>query len=301
MHRHDPQQHPAALGSSARQPVYYLSHGGGPWPFMGGPFREMFRVLERSLQDLPRQLPEPPRAILIVTGHWEETHFSVSTAAQPGMIYDYHGFPEQLYQISYPAPGSPALAEQTAALLEAGGWRVRRDPERGYDHGTYSLLKPIYPQAEIPVVQLSLLSNLDPVEHFAAGQALMPLREQGVLILGSGQSFHNLRARGPQMRAASEIFDTWLRHTLLDLSIEARNIELLAWEQAPMARVAHPRAEHLIPLMVVAGAAGAESASCVFGDYLADFATSAYRFSADAMTTEFDLLQLHHRNPRSTP
>lgn len=278
-----------------RMPVYYLSHGGGPWPFMEGPFRAMFSRLESSLQDIPRQLPAPPRALLVITSHWEEAQFTVSTAPQPGMVYDYFGFPGAMYQIQYPAPGSPELAAQVAALLERSGWPVRTDPQRGFDHGTYSLLKPIYPEANIPVVQLSLRAPLDPVEHISMGRALAPLRDQGILILGSGQSFHNLHIRGTQARHASETFDIWLHHSVL-AEPEARAAALIEWEHAPSASIAHPQADHLMPLHVAVGAAGEDLASCVFGDYIADLATSAYRFDSRVEDSPFDALRLRRHS-----
>ncbi|GAA5162918.1 class III extradiol ring-cleavage dioxygenase [Viridibacterium curvum] len=281
--------------ADTRMPVYYLSHGGGPWPFMEGPFRAMFAQLERSLQDIPRQLPAEPRALLVITGHWEAAQFTVSTGPQPGMIYDYFGFPESMYQIHYPAPGSPELAAQVAALLEKSGWHVGTDPQRGFDHGTYSLLKPLYPEANIPVVQLSLRTPLDPAEHISVGRALAPLRDQGVLILGSGQSFHNMHIRGTQARHASETFDAWLRHSVL-AEPDARAAALMEWEYAPNARIAHPHADHLIPLHVAAGAAEDDLASCVFGDYIADLATSAYRFDGRFRESAFDALRLHERH-----
>ncbi|MBT0569854.1 dioxygenase [Curvibacter sp. CHRR-16] len=281
--------------AAQRQPVYYLSHGGGPWPFMNGPFRDIFAVMEKSLQDLPYQLPEAPRAILIISSHWEADVFSVSASPQPPMIYDYFGFPDALYRIQYPAPGHPELAHQVASLLQDAGWDVDIDPHRGYDHATYSLLKPIYPEANIPVVQLSMRVGFDPAEHIAVGRALSPLRDQGILILGSGQSFHNLRERGKQSLPASEMFDLWLRQSLLNRSAEERSAALVNWEKAPYARLAHPQEDHLIPLMVAAGAAGDDHAVCVFGDYVANFATSAYRFGGDTATSPYDVLQLHTR------
>lgn len=280
---------------SIKQPVYYLSHGGGPWPFMTGTFRTMFQPLEQSLQAIPAVLPATPRAVLIVSAHWETEQFMLSAADWPAMIYDYTGFPADLYNISYPAPGAPALAEAIAQQLHGEGWRVGLDRERGFDHGTYSLLKAIYPHADVLVVQMSIRSPLDPAEHLAMGQALQPLRDAGVLILGSGQSFHNLECRGATARSASVAFDTWLRKVLLTNTPEARNQALLAWESAPFARLAHPHPDHFIPLLVVAGAAGHDVAQCVFGDYLGDFATSCYGFGGGAEVSPHDVLRLHQQ------
>lgn len=276
--------------SFKRMPTYFLSHGGGPWPYMEGPVRDHFRLLEQSLQDIPRQLPQRPKAVLVVSGHWEEQEFTVSSSARPGMVFDYYGFPEYLYRISYPAPGSPELAERVRGLLAEAGWSVRSDPQRGLDHGTFSMLKPIYPDADVPVVQLSMKTNLDPSEHFAAGRALAPLRDEDVLILGSGLSYHNLGNRGPSAAAPSAAFDTWLRGVLLQASPEARRKALLHWEEAPAAREAHPREDHLIPLMTVAGAAGDDPATCVYGESFMGFmAAASFRFGEDRTPAGFDL------------
>jgi aromatic ring-opening dioxygenase catalytic subunit (LigB family) len=275
---------------AVRMPTFFLSHGGGPWPYMEGPRREAFRLLEASLQDLPRQLPARPRAVLVVSGHWEEPEFTVSSSPAPGMVYDYTGFPAELYRIRYPAPGSPQLAEQVRGLLAAAGWAARSDPQRGFDHGTFSMLKPIYPEADMPIVQLSLKSSLDPAEHFAAGQALAPLRDQGVLVIGSGFSYHNLRAMGPAGAPAAAAFDAWLRRTLLEADPRARREALLRWEQAPSARTAHPREDHLIPLMAAAGAAGEDPATCIYGEHFMGVAASSFRFGADRTATGFDRL-----------
>jgi len=277
--------------NSRRMPTYFLSHGGGPWPYMNGPMRKHFDLLEGSLQDIPRQLPRQPKAVLVVSGHWEETELHVSSAAFPGMVYDYHGFPPETYQIRYPAPGQPALAEQVRELLTQAGWPARLDPDRGYDHGTFSMMKPIYPDADVPIVQLSLKSSLDAAEHLAIGRALAPLRDQDVLIIGSGFSTHNLRERGPQMAAPSKAFDDWLRRAVTNPDPHARDEALEHWEQAPFARFNHPREEHLIPLMVAAGAAGSDPATPVYGELFMGFMTaSSFRFSEDVRASRFDRL-----------
>jgi len=273
---------------TGRMPTYFLSHGGGPWPFLEGPMRASYRLLEQSLQDLPRQLPRPPRAVLVASGHWEEPEFTVSSGAEPGTVYDYYGFPAAMYRIRYPAPGSPELAERVRGLLAGAGWPARSDPQRGFDHGTFSMLKPIYPEAGVPIVQLSLKSSLDPAEHFAVGQALAPLRDEGILVIGSGFSYHNLRVMNPSGGPAAARFDAWLRRTLLESGPQDRRQALLDWEQAPSARDAHPREDHLIPLMVAAGAAGDDPATCVYGELFMGVAASSYRFGADRTPTGFD-------------
>ncbi|MFG6463874.1 DODA-type extradiol aromatic ring-opening family dioxygenase [Roseateles sp. DXS20W] len=262
-----------------KQPTFFLSHGGGPWPFMDGDYRRAHAPLEASLQALPASLPARPKAILMISAHWEEAAFTVMTSPAPGMLYDYGGFPAHTYEVVYPAPGDPALAERVVALIEAAGLPAARDAQRGFDHGAFCTLVPMYPQADMPVVQLSLRQGLDPAEHLALGRALAPLRDEGVLILGSGFSFHNLglmfSGRG---QAPSVAFDAWLQSALP--SPEGRAQRLQAWAQAPAARQAHAREEHLLPLMVAAGAADAGAGSCNYHqtDYLGGLTASSFRF-----------------------
>ncbi len=275
-----------------KQPVFFLSHGGGPWPWLDGPFRDGFAWLEASLKALPAQLPEPPRAVLAVSGHWEEPEFTVSSAAQPGMVFDYYGFPEHTYHISYPAPGDPALAARVRELVAAGGIAVGDDPARGFDHGTFSMMQPICPRADLPVVSLSMKIGYDPAAHLALGRALAPLREEGVVILGSGLSYHNLGMFDARAAEPSRQFDSWLRRTLLDLKPEARSAALERWDEAPSARLAHPREDHLIPLMVAVGAAGDDPGVCIYSenDLRGGITASAYRFGEDLTPSGFDRL-----------
>lgn len=274
-----------------RQPVYFLSHGGGPWPYMQGPMRAHFNLMERALQDIPRQLPARPEAVLVVSGHWEEEHFTVSSSAHPGMVYDYYGFPPETYRIRYPAPGSPRVAARVQQLLTASGFQVGADPERGFDHGTFSMMKPIYPEADVPVVQLSMRANMDPAEHLAVGAALAPLRDESILIIGSGQSYHNLRRWNPSGAQPAAAFDAWLRQSLLGTTPADRRAALIAWESAPAAREAHPHEDHLIPLMVVAGAAGDDPAVAIYGEQFMGFlAVSSFRFGEGNEAGHFDRL-----------
>ncbi|MET0280803.1 MAG: class III extradiol ring-cleavage dioxygenase [Steroidobacteraceae bacterium] len=280
-----------APNHSTRLPVYFLSHGGGPWPYMEGPMRTHFQLLEESLQDIPRQLPARPAAVLVVSGHWEAGQFTVSTAPNPGMEYDYYGFPAETYRIRYPAPGSPQVAGRVQQLLQAAGWPVAVDAQRGFDHGTFSMLKPIYPDADVPVVQLSLQANLDPALHLAAGRALIPLRDEGVLIIGSGQSYHNLRLWNAAGARPAAMFDAWLRQALLNRTPAQIQDALMNWEQAPAARLAHPREDHLLPLMVAAGAADGDPAVAVFGQlFMGSLAVSSFRFGAGTAASRFDQL-----------
>jgi aromatic ring-opening dioxygenase catalytic subunit (LigB family) len=240
----------------------------------------VYDQLEASLVDIRRQVGSRPKAVLVVSSHWETDGFMVSSNPAPGMIYDYGGFPPHTYQIRYPAPGDPQLAARVAELLNAAGHEARLDPERGLDHGTFSMLHPIYPQADMPVVQLSIRHGYDPAVHLAAGRALASLRDEGVLIVGSGLSFHNLRQFGPGGALASTAFDSWLQHVLLELSPLERERAMLDWSAAPYARHAHPREDHLVPLWVALGAAEQEPAACVYHEdaFFGALTVSSFRF-----------------------
>jgi len=245
-------------------PAYFISHGGGPWPWMKDQMSGAYDRLEAALNDMPRQLGTKPKAVLVISGHWEERNFMVMSSPHPPMIYDYMGFPEHTYRIKYGAPGSPRTAERVLQLLEGAGFSVFPDPKRGFDHGTFAPLAVIYPDADVPVLQLSLKHGYEPREHLAIGRALAPLRDEGVLILGSGLSYHNLREFGPRAKIPSAAFDLWLRETLISASPEERASRLLEWQTAPSAREAHPQEDHLMPLMVVVGAAGDDRATLVY-------------------------------------
>ena len=173
------------MAAGTRLPTYFLSHGGGPWPWLQGDFRRQFDRLEESLQDVAAEVGAKPRAVLVISGHWEGPRFTVQAAQKPGMIYDYSGFPPHTYSIRYASAGSPEVARRVKELLEAAGIPAALDADRGYDHGTYTPLAAMYPDADVPVVQLSLKHGYDPREHLAVGRALRPLRDEGVLIVGS--------------------------------------------------------------------------------------------------------------------
>ena len=265
----------------SRLPTYFISHGGGPWPYLEGPFRRMFEQLEQSLIEIRRQLGDAPRAVLVITGHWEERGFAISSGAQPGMVYDYGGFPEHTYHIRYAAPGSPGLAQRVQDLLSSGGIPARLDPERGFDHGTFSVMKPLYPAEDIPLVQLSIDRSYDPELHLQVGRLLAPLRDEGVLIIGSGLSYHNLsEARGSAGVEPSRTFDAWLHETLIEATPDERTARLSNWERAPLARAAHPQEDHLIPLMTAVGAAESEPGAVVYHqkDLFGGITASSFRF-----------------------
>ena len=266
---------------STRLPTYFISHGGGPWPYLDGPFRRAFDQLEQSLVDIRRELGDAPRAVLVISGHWEENGFAISSSEHPGMEYDYFGFPPHTYQIKYKAPGSPELAARVQQLLAGGGIPARLDPARGYDHGTFSLMKPLYPEENIPLVQLSIDRSYDPEMHLKLGRLLAPLRDEGVLIIGSGLTYHNMQdMRGTQGFEPSRVFDAWLQETLVASAPEQRTPRLVQWEKAPQARGAHPREDHLIPLMVAVGAAEQDPGAVVYHqkDFFGGITASSFRF-----------------------
>ena len=262
-----------------RMPVVFLPHGGGPWPFVDlGLDKGEVAQLTAYLQSIA-QLPKvQPRALLVISAHWEEAEPTVMTAAHPPMLYDYFGFPKAAYDITWPAPGSPDLAEHVRGLLLKSGIPSGADAERGFDHGTFVPLKLTYPQAAIPTVQMSLMAHLDPQQHIAMGRALAPLRDEGVFIIASGMSFHNMRGFGKAAgKSASETFGAWL-DTTMTLPAPARNETLSAWARAPAARLAHPREEHLLPLMVAAGAAYDDAATVAYNRTMMGVKISAYHF-----------------------
>jgi len=267
-----------------KQPAIFIPHGGGPCFFMDwnwGP-ADTWKATERFLAELAGTLPERPRAMVVVSAHWEEPAFTASAAAAPEMIYDYFGFPEHTYHLNWPAPGEPELAGRVARLLGDAGFPAAVDKGRGFDHGVFVPLKVAFPQAQIPVVSLSLAvspaGGLDPALHLAAGRALAPLREDGVLLVASGMSFHNLRAYyKAETVERGRSFDRWLTETI-EMPERERELRLSNWQEAPFARFVHPREEHLIPLLVAAGAGGDAPGKQIFSDEPMGAAISAYRF-----------------------
>lgn len=259
-------------------PTYFISHGGGPWPYIDD-MRAMFHALEASLVAMPKQIKQTPKAILMISGHWERNTLGVMSNPHPSMEYDYYGFPDHTYQIQYPAPGSPQLAERVTSLIKEAGLVVELDPHKGFDHGAFAPMAVMYPDADMPLIQLSLQSNFDPAEHLALGRALAPLRAEGVLIIGSGLSYHNLSLMGAAAKVPSMAFDNWLHDTLASAP-EQRSERLIHWTREPSARIAHPREDHLIPLMVALGAAEHGQATCVYheDDVFGGMTASSFRF-----------------------
>jgi len=255
--------------------ILFVPHGGGPMPLLGDPEQAS---LTRFLQTVPARLGQP-EAIIMISAHWEMPVPHVTAGASPELIYDYGGFPPEAYAIQYPAPGAPALAADIASLLEAQGVPCMQDAQRGFDHGMFVPLKLMYPEAAIPVIQLSLLANLDAGAHVALGQALAPLRDRNLLIVGSGMTFHNLRAfflPGLARDTDNEGFETWLRNVCTsDMPENERTHKLTHWMEAPGGLQCHPRPEHLLPLQVCYGMAG-KKAEVVFDDKVIGKRVSGY-------------------------
>jgi len=262
--------------------VFYIPHGGGPMPLMGHSGHHSMSDMLRNLED---QIADS-RAIVLLTAHWEEDIINFSGAQQPTMLFDYYNFPPDTYEYNYPAPGAPEIANMARDLLDVAGLDSRIDPVRGFDHGTFVPMMLMRPKADIPILQTSLMSSLDPAAHIAVGKALSPLLDQGVTIIGSGLSFHNLRALlsgGPKPNAEDEDFDEWLNSTLVGGGhLEAARTErLVNWKEAPGAQFSHPREEHLLPLHMCYGAAAAAglTAENIFREDLMGYRTSGFCWS----------------------
>jgi len=236
--------------------IVYFSHGGGPLPILGD---ASHKAMIEFMQALPARLKKP-EIILVISAHWEEREAALLGSAEPPMFYDYYGFPDEAYAINYPAPGDPAFAARVAGILERNMIPSRIDPDRGFDHGLFIPLKMMYPGAEIPAIQLSLLRGLDPTRHVSLGRALRELAHENILVIGSGFSFHNLRAffaeDSPADDPANDAFQDWLTDVCVNVPSDAAREKAMAeWTKAPSARYCHPREEHLLPLHVCLGMA----------------------------------------------
>lgn len=240
--------------------------------------RAAWSALETYLRNFAGCLAERPSSILIVSGHWEKACPTVNAGAAPSLLFDYSGFPDYTYRLTWPAPGAPELATRVRELLGAAGMASAVDDRRGWDHGVFVPMKVMFPAADIPVLQLSMQHGLDPAAHIAMGRALKPLRSEGVLIVGSGQSYHNMRGFSGHGRLdpGAEAFDAWLRAAMVDGA--TRDQALIHWEQAPGARHAQPHEDHLLPLMVAAGAAFGEPGHIDFHGQALGKPISGFRF-----------------------
>lgn len=262
---------------SHRPAVLFLSHGGGPLPLLADPGHA---ELVANLNALSEKIKKPA-TIIVISAHWEETKINITHAEYPDLIYDYSGFPAESYDITYPAAGNPPLANALFSILNANGITTELNDNRGFDHGMFVPLKIMYPDADIPCIQVSLLKNLDPFAHIKLGEALAELSDKDVLIIGSGFSFHNMRAfftpQTPESRQMNDVFAAWLTETCASTALDEniRKERLINWEQAPFARYCHPREEHLLPLHVCYGAAGRAAAE-VFEFNILGIKASAY-------------------------
>ncbi len=261
-------------------PTYFISHGGGPWPWVPQ-MRRMFSNLEASLKEMVAAWDSPPKAILMVSGHWEGAGVEVMAAPRPPMYYDYYNFPKETYDVVYPAAGAPALAQRAVDLLGAAGISAELNTQRGYDHGVFVPMSVMYPGAEVPLFQVSILASYDPEAHFNLGRALSVLRDEGVMIIGSGLSYHNLGKLGPEAAVPSAAFDAWLTE-VMTLPPNDRLARLQDWTSAPYARVCHPQEDHLVPLFVALGAAAQEPATRIYHEdkMMGGISASGYRFGA---------------------
>ena len=268
---------------SNKLPTFYIPHGGGPWHVMNDAFGDPvgYGKLKEYLENLGQQFSQKIKAIIVISAHWEEDFPTVHFGSNPPLLYDYYGFPESTYHLDWPTPGNPELAERIENLIQANGFTTKREYKRGFDHGTFVPFMIAFPKAEIPVVQLSLVKTLDPATHIKLGKALEPLRNEGVLIIGSGMSYHNMRgfmSDGTNAIENSEKFDNWLSKTVLNSKINERDTALMNWQKAPAAQECHPRSEHLLPLFVVAGAAGNDTGLIDYTGTLMGIKISGYKF-----------------------
>lgn len=264
--------------------VFFIPHGGGPLPLMDDPgYARLAEMLKGLHADVAGA-----KAIILVTAHWETERPTLAVSERPGMLYDYNGFPEETYRLNYPAPGAPELANKVAETLSAHGFQTEFDRQRGFDHGTFVPMMLIRPEADIPILQMSVLSSLDPAQHLALGRALSPALEDDTILIGSGFSFHNLKAlQGRLDEAAAEKgkslagqFHSWLDDVTCDAKLPAdeRDQALINWAAAPGARFCQPREEHLLPLHVCVGAAQDANLTArkIFGEPVKCYQTSGY-------------------------
>lgn len=279
--------------SLGRAPCAFFGHGGGPMPLLG-----MQPEVALTFKEYASSLGFTPTAILLVTAHWIADPVSVSSGDTHPLLFDYSGFQPEAYKYTYPAPGSPALAQRVSSLLSAAAISSKKDLSRGWDHGTFVPLMLMYPDATVPVVALGLHSSLDPELHIRIGRALSPLRDEGVLIIGSGMSFHNFGyffARDVKTREQgqrhSQVWNDYLVDTLVTggHSREEQVNRLSAWATAPSATAAHPlgQEDHLLPLHVLLGAADERDTCSVIvhsdeKSALLPFATSNFEWKSVA-------------------
>ncbi|XP_073964098.1 uncharacterized protein [Choristoneura fumiferana] len=257
----------AARRMAVIAPALFVNHGGGPMPLLGD--KDHVGLTNFLRDDVQKHVDfKNIKAIILVTAHWEEDKVTISSGNHHDLYFDYYGFPPESYKYKYDAPGDSKLAERIHAVLKKNGIDSRLDPTRGWDHGVFVPMMLINPAADIPIIQVSVLSNQDPAQHYKLGQALYEFRKEGIAVFGSGMSYHNMReffnSRGAG-RVINKEFDEYLSSVCT--AEETRRREgLLKWREAKGATEAHPQraAEHFMPLVVVAGAGGSKQGERIF-------------------------------------
>lgn len=248
--------------------ILYFSHGGGPLPILGDPSHDKMIAF---MKKIPDQIDKPD-AIVVFSAHWEENKISIQSGSEHELFFDYYGFPEEAYKIKYPCKGDSDLANEIFRVLCENNIECKLDSKRPYDHGSYIPLIMMYPNADIPVIQVSLNHNLDPQIHIDLGMSLRPLKEKNILFVGSGFSFHNMQAFDFKGLEENDARNNTFQDSLIDICCkeeehEKRLTQLKHWKELPNARYCHPREEHLLPLHVCAGIASSK-ANKVFDDYI---------------------------------
>lgn len=269
------------MAVAVRQPAVFIPHGGGPWPFIEAGPVDIWSDLRSYLVTLPQRLPARPSAVLCISAHWETLSPTVLTDEKPSLLFDYYGFPAETYQLRYPAPGAPELAAQVRGLLSIACIASDEVEGRGLDHGVFIPMMLLFPDADVPILAMSLQRRASVDDHLKIGRALESLRNEGVLIVGSGMSYHSLPeffSQDLDIVKAARDFDVWLTDAVETEDVAARDARLRDWRNAPGARRSHPTAEHLEPLFVVAGAAGEDRGERVFKTKLAGKPVSAFHF-----------------------
>lgn len=248
-------------------PALFVNHGGGPMPLLGDKDHAGLTIHLRD--EVKKHLDlSSTKAIILVTAHWEEGAVTISSSKKHSLYFDYYGFPPESYKYKYDAPGDPELAGRIHTELQKAGIKSRLDPQRGWDHGVFVPMMLINPAADIPIIQVSVLSNQDPEEHYKLGEVLYQFRKEGIAVLGSGMSYHNMREfrYGREGKVVNAEFDEFLNKVCTAEDEKKRKEGLISWRQHPGATEAHPMraAEHFMPLIVIAGAGGPNPGKRVF-------------------------------------
>jgi len=266
-----------------RTPVIFIPHGGGPWHVVDGAMGDPvgYSRLSDWLHEIGKRYISQAKAILVISGHWEEHIPTINFGNDVPLLYDYYGFPKHTYNLSWSAKGDAVIAAEVEKVLKNSGFHVGKEYSRGYDHGVFVPLMVAAPNVQIPVIQLSLVDSLNAQTHISLGKALEPLRNMGILIIASGMTFHNMEGffnKNERLVKLSDNFNTWLNNSVSTPGEDERNRLLENWASAPGAKESHPRSEHFIPLLVAAGAAGKSKGTCRFSEYLMGYKISGYIF-----------------------